>query len=524
MEGYQFAHIENWSRTRAAGSLHHQSGKRRNGATAWTVEEVLAEAERLEGHRFHLAPDGPSLEIVAGAASSFDELRELHERASSVRESFPYTDPKTGKRKTRKRKVAGNARTLHTCVFSLPVLSKDAHADPKLEEKCRSVLLQAVEHERRRVESLGGTAALSVFHWDEKNVHVHFFALDLERGRVKQLHPGQRAKQGFLDDPANAGLDGNALGKGANRAYCDALRRWQSDLHAEVFRDAGLMRVGPGRKRLTRAEYRDAKKAAADRAEDSDRKIKLNAATADLFRASRAFEAYREAAQEQIAAAEREVAEEKEKARRTLAEAATAKRSLELERARSEDYLTRIPLALAEDFIRIEEDEKAGATLFRGANFEPGVRAEGIRESQRRAPKPLRRSLARLWKSASEMAGRTATAIDGTGIAAAWLPAWQHLRTAFLEAPRRHGAPPQGTPAEQAVSLLASFIRDEDPHLSRNLSRCLANARDRKSGKGRPARQRALSQDRATGDREPSTDRDPISTSRRRGQSRQLER
>ena len=54
MQGYQYAHVETWSVAGSRGSVHHESGTRKNGQVDWSSEEVLAEAQRLEGACFHV--------------------------------------------------------------------------------------------------------------------------------------------------------------------------------------------------------------------------------------------------------------------------------------------------------------------------------------------------------------------------------------------------------------------------------------------------------------------------------------
>ena len=341
MHGYQFCHIENWAKTKTKGSAHHRAGKRRDGTEAWTAEEILAEAVRLDGHARHVDQDGPPPTIIPGAAATFEEMRALYETASTVKRSVPYTNPKTKKRTTRKRRIQSNERTLHTAVFSLPVTVEEAHGDEALKQRCRSVLRAAVEHETYRIERLGGTFAMAVEHWDETHVHVHLFAVDLERGRVNHLHPGQVAKRRFQEAPENRELDPKAMNRGADNAYRTAMRAWQDELHDGVFREAGLLRLGPGRERLSRRDYKDAQRAAAERLDDFARQQEIRKDRAQLCRAGTALTEYSKAVEAEIEIKRKEVAAEKARAETATAEARAARDGVEDAYERTRTYLER---------------------------------------------------------------------------------------------------------------------------------------------------------------------------------------
>jgi hypothetical protein len=125
MSGYQFAHVEVYSAKGAPGG----QAKRKNGQRAWTAQEILDEAERLELASLHVAEGGPPPEIIPGEVDNFQDLRDAQIKASSKKQSFHYTK-KDGTMSQRQRKLRADAASLYTCVISLPVLTKDALADP----------------------------------------------------------------------------------------------------------------------------------------------------------------------------------------------------------------------------------------------------------------------------------------------------------------------------------------------------------------------------------------------------------
>lgn len=253
MQGFQFAHMESYSVQGAPGRQSAETSFRKNGERAWTAKEVLDEAERKPWAAFHVDPEGPPPQILAGTVSTFAAARAAHEAASTVKETY------LRKGKKAKRKLRSDARTLYSSVVSLPTLTKDALANPELRAECVALLKAAMEQERKTLEKAGGVLLMGVIHWDEDHVHAHFLAVDPKHGRVDALHPGRMAKIAFNEAHAETKAhDPKAVGKGANQAYRAAMSKWQDDFYEAVFDEAGLLRFGPKRARLTRAEYRKA--------------------------------------------------------------------------------------------------------------------------------------------------------------------------------------------------------------------------------------------------------------------------
>lgn len=331
MEGYQFARMETYSVQGAPRRGRQIMRTRKSGARAWTAEEVLREAERDPLHSLHVEPGGPPPEILPGAVGSFAEVRAAHSEAASRMESY-MRKQRDGSFKKSRRKLRADARTLYSSVISLPARSADALADPVLREECMGLLRAAMEHERGLIEKSGGVLLMGVVHWDEDHVHAHYLGIHPEAGRVDRLHPGLVAKAAFNEAHANAGAaDRKAVGKGANRAYREAMSAWQDQLYASVFDDAGLLRFGPRRHRLTRADYNQAKAAKAKQVCDAKKSGVLSSQIA---------------AQEDLLAA-------------VVEEAAETKRSL-----------TRREVALAHDRIDLLVRESDAASLARKAGEE----------------------------------------------------------------------------------------------------------------------------------------------------------
>lgn len=272
MKGYQFARMESYSVQGAPGKKFREPKFRKSGERAWTAQEVLDEAERKPWASFHVNPGGKPPQILPGTVSSFAAARAAHEEASMLKEVY------VRKGKKAKRKLRSDARTLYSSVVSLPTLTMDALADPELQEECVALLAAAMEHERKTVEKAGGVLLMGVIHWDEDHVHAHYLAIEPQLGRVDTLHPGRAAKIVFNESHAAEKVkDPKAVGQGANRAYRAAMSKWQDDFYEGVFDGAGLLRFGPKRCRMTRAEYQKALAVKDRQAKDEKRRAECAA-------------------------------------------------------------------------------------------------------------------------------------------------------------------------------------------------------------------------------------------------------
>lgn len=278
MQGFQFARLEVYSAKGAPGAKPDQIGKRKNGDRAWTAAQVMDEAERVALASEHIIPGRPGPELLPGASKDFPSLRAAHAAAASVKETFAYTK-KDGAKQKRKRKLRADAATLYSSIYTLPIKAADALADPELAEMCRTVLTRAMAFETGRIKAFGGSVELGVIHWDEEFVHIHILALDRKRGRVDLFHPGRVAKKAFHAEHRDE-KDRGTANKAGNKAYRDAMSGWQDDVFEAVSKRAGLLRFGPRRARLSRAEYKAAKVAAESRVEDEKRLAELNAKVA----------------------------------------------------------------------------------------------------------------------------------------------------------------------------------------------------------------------------------------------------
>lgn len=244
---FQFVHLEAFSR----------KGDSKGRSTAF----VFGEARRDPAASIHVPNPSPPV-VVYGIG--VDEVERLHDAAADA----AMTTPKGGK----PRKIQKTQHTLMTVVASHPATMEEVRTDP---EKRR----EAEIWEKRTIgwlRSQYGDKLVSVVrHEDESHYHLHAYVLpDDPAMRAAALHPGQCAKAAVMAAGPQGDEDTKALNKRGDQAYRAAMRTWQDSYHEAVAIPCGLTRLGPARRRLTRAEWQaeqvqaKALRATIDRARD----------------------------------------------------------------------------------------------------------------------------------------------------------------------------------------------------------------------------------------------------------------
>lgn len=223
--------------------IHMEAFSRKGDGKGRTVSFVMSEARRDPVASVHVT--NPSAPIVV-YGSTIDEVEAMHEAAAAV----AMTAVKGGK----PRKLRQDHKTLHTVIASHPFTMEEVRADPvKLRE--------AEEWERRTIGWLrsqyGDDLKSVVRHEDESHFHIHAYIVPTDDPEMRALrhHPGVVAKRAMMAAGPSEGEDGKALSKKADRAYKQAMREWQDAYHEAVGIPCGLARLGPQRRRLTRAEW-----------------------------------------------------------------------------------------------------------------------------------------------------------------------------------------------------------------------------------------------------------------------------
>lgn len=319
--GFQFAHIATFSR-------------KGNGSSR-SVVDICAEAARLPGHHPHVDCPLPPV-LLAGNFGPQDVPAEIERRIAEAKRAAK------GRSKVDRLIIRQDTHVLEAQVFSHPAYTRKAPLghegedrpcldDPEtrrsyLKWRDLTVNFALADAKRRGLEVLS-----IVEHVDEEHPHIHVLAVPLNANlNAKSSHPGhaaasrrqQMAAERNLDRLAPADLPasiepdvvekskrgkrrGADIGRNqvpmakanrttsemtkakiikalGDRAYKAAMRGWQNDYYSQVALLAGLTRIGPGRRRLTRVEWRQSQQQAAAAAKLHDMVSKLEVSHSEL--------------------------------------------------------------------------------------------------------------------------------------------------------------------------------------------------------------------------------------------------
>lgn len=235
--GFQFAHIETYSRSGG------RSGK-------LNIAEIISEARRSPESSLHVEnPKSPV--FVYGC--DFDELMRRHNTMiNQAQETLA-----NGK----KRAVRKDTCSLFTCVLSHPATPEECRNDPNVKAAVEAWARDSVKWLRHDLEAGGGTLETVIMHVDEAHVHLHAYGLH-SSGHADRLHPGKAAKKQAVETAIENGQEKKAANAVGDKAYVEAMREWQDSYSEKVGLPHGLTRLGPARRRLSRAEWMIEKAAA----------------------------------------------------------------------------------------------------------------------------------------------------------------------------------------------------------------------------------------------------------------------
>lgn len=223
---FQFVHLEAYSRKA------DKEGR--------TVEWIIDEAARVPSASVHIESPRPP-QIVFGG--SLDDLKEEH-NASVLAARIQV---KNG----RSRAISKVQKTLFTVVASHPFRVDEV-------EENREKMAEYEAWERDTVQwifrQFGGQLKVVVRHMDESHMHIHAYVLPSGL-KANDLHPGLCAKRLAYAAAVEKGESLKAANKMGDAAFKGAMRTWQNSYQDEVGAVHGLTRVGPGRRRLTKAQW-----------------------------------------------------------------------------------------------------------------------------------------------------------------------------------------------------------------------------------------------------------------------------
>ena len=240
MSGFQFFHLATYSR--------------KPNPAGQSIDQVVEEAERNPAFSLHVeAPEPPRL--VYGV--SVREMKEQHDamlEAARVSVLRPNGE-------TAYRSIRSDRHTLLTAVASYPVAREQVEADPAEQIRYRAWVEANVAFLRER---FGDQLRTVIEHTDETHPHLHAYVIpDRPDMNAALLHPGKAAKIAAEAQAKSDGMEPRDAVKAGNAALKAAMRAVQDDYHAEVGAPCGMTRLGPGRRRLSRAEWKAEKELAA---------------------------------------------------------------------------------------------------------------------------------------------------------------------------------------------------------------------------------------------------------------------
>lgn len=235
--GFQFAHIETYSRSGG------RSGK-------LTIAEIIAETRRSPEASLHV--ENPKAPIPVFGCD-FDELVRRHDAIiNQAQETLA-----NGK----KRAVRKDTGSLFTCVLSHPATPDECRNDTDVKAAVEAWAWDSVKWLRHDLKARGGTLETVIMHIDEAHVHLHAYGLH-SSGHADRLHPGKVSKKRAVEAAVADGQEKKTANAMGDKAYVEAMRAWQDSYSEKVGLSHGLTRLGPARRRLSRAEWMVEKAAA----------------------------------------------------------------------------------------------------------------------------------------------------------------------------------------------------------------------------------------------------------------------
>lgn len=240
---YQFIHVETYAR------------EIKKGATGRTMRDIIAEAGREPDNCPHIDPE------------------KLADPALAPEHIYGYTLDRVEHEATRwaeKSKDGGGQALRKNGVCLLAgVVSLPNDTTPEAWGKFKRDAVKWLKKE------YGSTLRSVIEHKDEDHPHLHFYCIPEQGKQFSSIHKGIEARTKARQQKLS--------GKQQNLAYCEAMREWQDKFSHDVGQPHGLTRIGPGRRRLTRAEWKKeqqqakALQQAQSRAKSIDRKTEKRA-------------------------------------------------------------------------------------------------------------------------------------------------------------------------------------------------------------------------------------------------------
>jgi len=229
--GIQFGHIQTYG---LKVSRNHK-GK----GNAWTVGDIAKEASRDPEHSHHVENPQEPVHLHGFKVS------ELEQRMNDFVEENRI--PVEVKGKIQMRKARADSHTLMTGVYSWP--EHMDHYDKMDKERLQNFIDDVIAFHAEEF----GEVHCAELHLDEEYPHLHVYTM---HEKAKEIHPGHAAKAETYQKGLDDGLTKKEASKEAGKAYRQAMKGFQDRYFEKVGLQNGLERLGPGRTRMSRGEFR----------------------------------------------------------------------------------------------------------------------------------------------------------------------------------------------------------------------------------------------------------------------------
>lgn len=221
--GYQFIHLEGYARrgSRQKATTAKDGKPGRAEVRKWSAREIAAEAMREPGSCGHV--ERPQPPVVLFGCSPVEAAAMAEQWASTAVDGRGHA-------------LRADGLAMAAGVASLP--AEQAEDWPRFREATVAWLREQYGERLRSV----------VEHTDEAHPHLHFYAVPLPGERFEVLHPGRLAASKKAQQGGKKGAQ--------NAEYKKAMVGWQDGFQNAVAAHFGLVRLGPGRRRLTRGAWK----------------------------------------------------------------------------------------------------------------------------------------------------------------------------------------------------------------------------------------------------------------------------
>ncbi len=230
---YQFVNLQVYARVGA----HRKNSKKRKAS----IEGVVAELLRSPHACSHVPQPRPPTRLFGRDPASIPGI--ARERASGARDKIG-------------RRLRCDSPVVMCGVTSWPIKCAILTVNPAEQAKYFRWRRDVLEW----LKTMWGPALMYVVeHTDEPFPHLHFCAMPTLTHdacmTVADVHPGYGA--------AKKAADNGCSRKDQKKAYKEAMVAMQDSYYEAVGAKNGLVRLGPGRQRLTREEWKERKRQAA---------------------------------------------------------------------------------------------------------------------------------------------------------------------------------------------------------------------------------------------------------------------